>query len=90
MFWGGAGYDALWNEAPFRNNQDLFIIKDDYTKVFGKHFFKAGVLASANKKNEDTNGNGSAMNSAFWGAAGLNGWGVRRPATCSPTSCSRT
>ena len=23
-------------------------------KVFGKHFFKAGVLASANKKNEDT------------------------------------
>ena len=33
------------------------------------------MLASANKKNEDTNGNGSAMNSQFWGAAGVNGWG---------------
>ena len=71
MFWGGAGYPALWNEAPFLNNQDLFILKDDYTKVFGKHFVKAGVLASFNKKNEDTDGNGSSQHSAFWGAAGL-------------------
>ena len=31
VFWGGAGYPALWNEAPFLNNQDLFIVKDDYT-----------------------------------------------------------
>jgi len=53
VFWGGGGYPtALWNEAPFLNNQDLFIIKDDYTRVFGKHFVKAGVLASYND-NED-------------------------------------
>jgi carboxypeptidase family protein len=71
VFWGGGPYVALWNEAPFNNNQDLFVIKDDYTRVFGKHFVKAGVLISANTKNEDTNGNGSAMHSAFWGAAGL-------------------
>jgi hypothetical protein len=71
VFWGNGAYAALWNEAPFLNNQDLFVIKDDYTRVFGKHFMKAGVLVSANKKNEDTNGNGSAMHSAFWGAAGL-------------------
>ena len=71
VFWGGSGYAALWNEAPFLNNQDLFIIKDDYTRVFGKHFFKAGVLVSANKKNEDTDGNGSSQHSRFWGAAGL-------------------
>jgi hypothetical protein len=71
VFWGGGAYGSLWNEAPFNNNQDLFVIKDDYTRVFGKHFLKAGVLISANKKNEDTNGNGSAMHSAFWGAAGL-------------------
>jgi Carboxypeptidase regulatory-like domain/TonB-dependent Receptor Plug Domain len=78
VFWGGAGYPALWNEAPFLNNQDLFIIKDDYTKVFGKHFVKAGVLASFNKKNEDTDGNGSSQHSRFWGpnGAGLNGWGT--------------
>jgi hypothetical protein len=75
VFWGGAGYDALWNEAPFLNNQDLYIAKDDYTRVFGKHFVKAGVLASFNKKNEDTDGNGSDQNSRFWGSAGLNGWG---------------
>jgi Carboxypeptidase regulatory-like domain/TonB-dependent Receptor Plug Domain len=75
VWWGGSGYDALWNEAPFLNNQDLFVIKDDYTKVFGKHFFKAGVLASFNKKNEDTDGNGSSQHSRFWGSAGLDGWG---------------
>ena len=76
VFWGGAGYPALWNEAPFLNNQDLFIIKDDYTKVFGKHFVKAGVLASFNKKNEDTDGNGSSQHSRFWGATGLNNSGT--------------
>jgi hypothetical protein len=76
VWWGGSGYAALWNEAPFLNNQDLYIVKDDYTRVFGKHFFKAGVLASWNKKNEDTDGNGSSQHSRFWGAAGLDGWGT--------------
>ena len=76
VFWGGSGYQALWNEAPFLNNQDLFIIKDDYTRVFGKHFFKFGALGSFNKKNEDTDGNGSSQHSRFWGSAGLNGWGA--------------
>jgi len=72
VFWGNQGYgQALWNEAPFRNNQDLFILKDDYTAVFGKHFFKAGVLVSFNKKNEDVGGNGSYENSQFWGSTGL-------------------
>ena len=78
VFWGGGGYRALWNEAPFNNNMDLFIIKDDYTRVFGKHFVKAGVLVSVNKKNEDTNGNGSQQHSAFWGAAGLPGQQLQR------------
>ena len=76
LFWGGGGYAALWNEAPFRNNQDLFVLKDDYSAVFGKHLFKAGFLASTNTKAEDTQGNGSNQNSAFWGSAGLNGWGA--------------
>jgi hypothetical protein len=75
VFWGGGGYNALWNEAPFRNNQDLFVLKDDYTQVFGKHIVKVGGLASMNKKNEDTNGNGSSENWNFWGATGMNGWG---------------
>ncbi len=73
---GRRGIPTLWNEAPFLNNQDLFIIKDDYTKVFGKHFVKAGVLASFNKKNEDTDGNGSSQHSRFWGSAGLRWLGL--------------
>jgi len=75
VFWGAQGYASLWNEAPFLNNQDLFVFKDDYSAVFGKHLFKAGVLFSTNKKNEDTTGNGSSENWNFWGTgAGLNGW----------------
>jgi hypothetical protein len=78
IFWGGAGYDTLWNEAPFRNNEDLFVLKDDYSAVFGKHFVKVGVLGSMNKKNEDSQGNGSLEASQFWGSTGLasNGLGT--------------
>jgi hypothetical protein len=74
VFWGGAGYAALWNEAPFLNNQDLWVVRDDYAAVFGKHFIKAGFLASTNAKNEDTGG-GNGEQSNFWGSTGLNGWG---------------
>jgi hypothetical protein len=70
VFWGGGGYDALWNEAPFHNNQDLFVFKDDYSLVFGKHLLKAGALFSTNKKNEDVGGFGSFEHSAFWGSTG--------------------
>jgi hypothetical protein len=75
VFWGNQGYDTLWNEAPFNNNQDLYVIKDDYSAVFGKHFLKAGGLFSTNKKNEDVGGYGSYENMEFSGAAGLGGDG---------------
>src|SRR3954470_22964644 len=75
VFWGGGGYGTLWNEAPFHNNQDLFVFKDDYSLVFGKHLMKAGGLFSTNKKNEDVGGFGSFEQSAFWGSSGLNGGG---------------
>ena len=88
VFWGAAGYPALWNEAPFNNNQDLFIVKDDYTRVFGKHFMKAGVLASWNKKNEDTDRQRLRPELALLGRHRTARRGpARRPATCSPTSC---
>ncbi len=76
MFWGGGGYSTLWNEAPFHNNQDLYVFKDDYSLVFGKHMLKVGGLFSTNKKNEDVGGNGSFENSAFWGSTGLGSTGV--------------
>jgi len=76
VFWGGGGYSTLWNEAPFHNNQDLYVFKDDYSLVFGKHMLKAGGLFSTNKKNEDVGGFGSYENSAFWGSTGLGSTGV--------------
>src|SRR4029078_7129939 len=52
VFWGGGGYSTLWNEAPFHNNQDLYVFKDDYSLVFGKHLLKAGGLFSTNMNNK--------------------------------------
>ncbi len=73
-FWGFGGYGGnLWNIAPFENSQDLFIFKDDYSAVFGKHNVKIGGLFSFNKKDEPDFG--GADSPQFWGATGLNGWG---------------
>jgi hypothetical protein len=52
-WWGGAGYGDLWNQSPWTNNQDLYVLKDDWSSVFGKHFVKAGVFLSSNAKNEE-------------------------------------
>jgi carboxypeptidase family protein len=52
---GDYGGGVLWNQAPWQNNEDLYVIKDDYSAVFGKHFMKAGLLLSTNKKNEEVN-----------------------------------
>ena len=54
-YWGTAGYGDLWNQAPWLNNQDLYVLKDDWSAVFGKHFVKAGFLTSWNAKNEEVN-----------------------------------
>ena len=73
--WGlSQGYGSVFAIAPFRNHQNLWVLKDDYSAVFGKHLLKAGVLASSNLKSEDTGSGGGFQNSAFWGSAGLNGW----------------
>lgn len=51
-FWGGDGYAALWHQAPWANHEDLFIWKDDFSKVKGSHDLKFGALFSHNIKNE--------------------------------------
>jgi len=79
VFWGGlgAGTDGqnLWNMGPWHNNEELYILKDDFSKVKGAHTFKVGFLASMNRKNELSGGtSGEAAN--YWGASGgLNGNG---------------
>jgi hypothetical protein len=69
---GSYSYD-LQNMAPFKNNQNLFVLRDDYSAVFGKHFFKAGAVGSYNQKNEDVFDQGSAESSTFNDAVGLTG-----------------
>jgi hypothetical protein len=54
--WGGQGYPTLWHQAPWENHEDLFIWKDDISKVWRDHSFKAGGLVSRNVKNEQPNG----------------------------------
>jgi hypothetical protein len=76
VFFGREGYgEDLQNMAPFKNNQNLFVLKDDFSAVFGKHFFKAGVVAGYNQKNEDVFDWGSGESSQFGDAVGLTGEG---------------
>jgi outer membrane receptor protein involved in Fe transport len=52
--WGTDGYAPLLHAAPWSNKEDLFIWKDDFSKVLGAHDLKLGGLFSHNIKNEDT------------------------------------
>ncbi len=76
VFWGAQGYAALWNIAPWENQQDLYVLKDDYQRVFGKHWVRVGALYSDNKKSELIGGASAFESPQFWGAAGINGWGA--------------
>jgi hypothetical protein len=71
VFWGGLGNGAdsqsLWNMGPWKNNEELYILKDDFSKVHGAHTFKVGFLASNNKKNE-LSGCSSCEAPNYWGA----------------------
>jgi hypothetical protein len=80
VFWGGLGAEAnsdnIWTIAPWRNNEQLIVLKDDFSKVVGVHSFKVGFLVSNNQKNEVVNAS-SAENAQFWGVrSGNTGNGV--------------
>jgi hypothetical protein len=70
VFWGGLGNGAdsqdLWTQAPWHNNEQLYVLKDDFSKVHGNHTFKVGFLVSNNQKNELANGT-SEENTQFGG-----------------------
>jgi hypothetical protein len=70
LFWGAGPYGTLWNQSPWANNQDLNVLKDDFSAVFGRHFVKAGVLVSSNAKNEEP-ANASQESVNFGGASGF-------------------
>jgi hypothetical protein len=84
-FWGGIGADAatgdnLWTQAPWHNNEQLFIFKDDFSKVVSNHTFKVGFLFSNNQKNEMVD-NESQENAFYWGDTGSTSGGVTAGAT---------
>ena len=72
IFFGRGSYgDDLQNMAPFKNNQNLFAFKDDFSAVRGTHFLKAGIIFSYNQKNEDVFDQGSAESPEFGDAIGF-------------------
>lgn len=83
VFWGGGGYAALWNIAPWNNQLDMLSLQDDYQQVFGKHWVKAGVTYRENEKAENIGGASAFESPQFWGAAGVNGWGATTGNTLS-------
>jgi Carboxypeptidase regulatory-like domain/TonB-dependent Receptor Plug Domain len=76
VFWGGLGpgadSDSLWTQAPWHNNEQLYVLKDDFSKVHGNHTFKVGFLVSNNQKNELANGT-SEENTQFGGVVSTAG-----------------
>ncbi len=48
----GAGGGVRHHMGPWHNNEQLLVLKDDFTKVVGGHTFKVGFLATNNQKNE--------------------------------------
>lgn len=79
VFWGGiapfnygSGQD-LWAQIPFRNALDIYTIRDDASKVWGNHTFKAGFLYDIAGKDEDSGPNNESVQ--FWGACCANNSG---------------
>jgi hypothetical protein len=75
---GGGAVGGISDMGPWHNNEQLLILKDDFSKVYGTHTFKAGFLATNNQKNE-INSNSSNQNSQYWSttsAANSSGNGV--------------
>jgi len=54
LFFPSQGYGFLGHIAPWNNRQDLHVWRDDFSKVAGKHNWKAGILYSRNAKDELT------------------------------------
>jgi hypothetical protein len=51
--WGDP-YFGLFGASPWDNRMDLFEFRDAYSQTFGRHFLKAGVQYSFNRKDETT------------------------------------
>jgi hypothetical protein len=70
VMWGPGGYSNIWHQAPWQNHEDLFIWKDDFSKVMGAHDLKFGALFSHNIKNEQAGGAAGGNTPAFISGCG--------------------
>lgn len=56
--WGGLGNygsnNTIWSIAPWNNTLDIYTIRDDVSKIAGKHAFKFGAFLGYDGKNEDS------------------------------------
>jgi hypothetical protein len=67
--WCGAPAGLLGIQGPWKNRMDLFVWKDDFSKVSGSHIFKVGFLYSRNAKDETVGAEGGEL----WGGGDANG-----------------
>jgi hypothetical protein len=83
---GGAAVGGISDMGPWVNNEQLLIMKDDFSKVKGSHTFKVGFIATNNQKNE-INSNSSGENSSYWSTGSANSGTVcANPPTCTATA----
>lgn len=83
----GGPTGGLDDMGPWHNNEQLLIFKDDFSKVFGAHSFKAGFIATSNQKNEEVD-NASGFNSQYWSTSSAGNINAGSPAcTANPASC---
>lgn len=56
--WSGLGNygsnNTIWSIAPWNNTLDIYTVRDDVSKVAGRHAFKFGLFLGYDGKNEDT------------------------------------
>lgn len=76
VFWGAPlpnqPFNALWHAAPWDNSHDIYVWKDDFSKIQGNHTWKFGGLFSHNTKSEDCCG-ASNDQAQFWGPTAVGG-----------------
>jgi len=65
---------TLAQQGPWHNNEQLLILKDDFSKVMGTHTFRAGVLGTSNQKNQRDNNESLQDNQAYWSST-ADSWG---------------
>ncbi len=86
----GSG-NNYWSIAPWNNTLDLYVAKDDASKIIGRHTLKFGLLMSWNGKNEDVSTSSSERpifatddgNLTYTDAAGTDSRHREQPGQCS-------